>query len=67
MTTLGPESLPMLERYFLKAIAAGDQTEAERLKQQIIEIKGEAQPQKVDLDSGVFLGTEDEPLYPFLT
>jgi hypothetical protein len=57
----------MLERYFLKAIAAGNQIEAERLKQQIIEIKGEAEPQKVDLDSGVFTGTEDEPLYPFLT
>jgi hypothetical protein len=57
----------MLERYFLKAIAAGDQIEAERLKQQIIDIKGEAQPERVDLDSGVFLGTEDEPLYPFLS
>lgn len=67
MTTLGPESLPMLERYFLKAIAAGNTVEAERLKQQIIAIKGEAEPQKVDLDSGVFLGTEDEPLYPFLS
>lgn len=66
MATLGPESLPMLERYFVKAISAGNITEAERLKQQIITIKGEAQPQKVDLDSGVFLGTEDEPLYPFL-
>jgi hypothetical protein len=67
MASLGPESLPMLERYFLKAIAAGDQIEAERLKQQIIDIKGEAQPERVDLDSGVFLGTEDEPLYPFLS
>ncbi len=67
MATLGPESLPMLERDFLKAIALGNQVEAERLKQQIISIKGEAEPQKVDLDSGVFLGTEDEPLYPFLT
>jgi hypothetical protein len=57
----------MLERYFLKAIAAGNQIEAERLKQQIIDIKGEAEPDKVDLDSGVFLGTEDEPLYPFLS
>ena len=67
MTTLGLDSIPMLERYFLKAIAAGNQIEAERLKQQIIEIKGEAEPQKVDLDSGVFTGTEDEPLYSFLT
>lgn len=67
MATLGPESLPMLERYFLKAVAAGNLVEAERLKQQIIGIKGEAEPQKVDLDSGLFSGTEDEPLYPFLT
>jgi hypothetical protein len=67
MTTLGLDSIPMLERYFLKAIAAGNQIEADRLKQQIIEIKGEAEPPKVDLDSGVFTGTEDEPLYPFLT
>lgn len=67
MATLGPESLPMLERYFLKAIASGNTIEAERLKQQIIEIKGEAAPQRVELDSGVFLGTEDEPLYPFLS
>ena len=67
MTTLGLDSIPMLERYFLKAIAAGNQIEADRLKQQIIEIKGEAEPQKVDLDSGVFAGTENEPLYPFLT
>ena len=67
MTTLGLDSIPMLERYFLKAIAAGNQIEAERLKQQIIEIKGEAKPPKVDLDSGAFTGTEDEPLYPFLT
>jgi len=67
VTSLGLDSIPMLERYFLKAIAAGNQIEAERLKQQIIEIKGEAEPQKVDLDSGVFTGTEDEPLYPFLT
>lgn len=66
MATLGTESLPMLERYFLKAIAAGNQIEAERLKQQIIAIKGDAQPQRVELDSGVFQGTEDEPLYPFL-
>jgi hypothetical protein len=57
----------MLERYFLKAIAAGNQIEAERLKQQIIDVKGEAEPDKVDLDSGVFLGTEDDPLSPFLS
>lgn len=67
MATLGPESLPMLERYFLKAVAAGNLVEAERLKQQIIDIKGEAEPQRVELDSGIFLGNEDEPLYPFLT
>lgn len=67
MASLGIESLPMLERYFLKAIAAGDQVEAERLKQQIIDIKGEAQPQRVELDSGIFVGNEDEPLYPFLS
>jgi len=67
MTTLGLDSIPMLERYFLKANADGNQIEEESLKHQIIEIKGEAEPQKVDLDSGVFTGTEDEPLYPFLT
>lgn len=67
MATLGPESLPMLERYFLKAIAAGNTAEAERLKQQIIAIKGGAEPRKVDIDSGVFAGTVDEPLYPFLS
>ena len=67
MTSLGVESLPMLERYFLKAVAAGNQEEAERLKQQIIDIKGEAAPERQQLDSGVFLGTEDEPLYPFLS
>ena len=67
MTTLGLDSIPLLERYFLKAVAAGNQIEAERLNRQIIEIKGDAQPQKVDLDSGVFTGTEDEPLYTFLT
>lgn len=67
MTTLGSESIPMLERYFLKAVAAGNQIEAERLKQQIIDIKGVTAPERTELDSGVFVGTEDEPLYPFLT
>ncbi len=67
MATLGTESLPMLERYFLKAVAAGNTIESERLKQQIIAIKGESEPQRVELDSGVFAGTEDEPLYPFLS
>ena len=67
MTSLGLDSIPMLERYFLKAIAKGDLIESERLKQQIIDIKGVTAPEKTELDSGVFVGTEDEPLYPFLT
>ena len=32
MFTLDPDSIPMLERYFLKAIATGNQIEAKRLK-----------------------------------
>ena len=67
MAALGPESLPMLERYFLKAVASGNTVEAERLKRQIIEIKGQAAPQRTELDSGIFAGTENEPLYPFLS
>lgn len=66
MTTFGTESLPMLERYFLKAVAAGNQREADRLKQQIIDIKGETAPERVILDSGIVVGSEDEPLYEFL-
>jgi hypothetical protein len=57
----------MLEKYFLKAISVGNIEEAERLKQQIISIKGVAEPERAQLDSGQFLGTEDEPLYPFLS
>jgi hypothetical protein len=40
MVTFGLESLPMLERYLLKAVAIGDIEEAERLRQQILTIKG---------------------------
>jgi hypothetical protein len=57
----------MLEKYFLKAISVGNIEEAERLKQQIIAIKGVAEPERAQLDSGQFSGTEDEPLYPFLS
>jgi len=57
----------MLEKYFLKAISVGNIEEAERLKQQIIDIKGVAGPERAQLDSGQFSGTEDEPLYPFLS
>ena len=57
----------MLEKYFLKAISVGNTEEAERLKQQIISIKSVTEPEKTQLDSGQFSGTEDEPLYPFLS
>ncbi len=67
MATLGLGSVPMLEKYFLKAISVGNIEEAERLKQQIIDIKGVAEPERAQLDSGQFSGTEDEPLYPFLS
>jgi hypothetical protein len=67
MAALGLESIPMLEKFFLKAISVGNAEEAERLKQQIIAIKGLTEPERAQLDSGQFSGTEDEPLYPFLS
>jgi hypothetical protein len=67
MAKFGSGSLPMLEKYFLKAISVGNTEEAERLKQQIISIKSVTEPEKTQLDSGQFSGTEDEPLYPFLS
>lgn len=67
MASLGLQSLPMLETYFLKAVSRGDTKEAERLKQQIIDIKSQIAPSRVDLDSGVFLGSVDKPLYQFLS
>jgi hypothetical protein len=67
MATLGLGSVPMLEKYFLKAVSVGNTEEAERLKQQIISIKSVTEPEKTQLDSGQFSGTEDEPLYPFLS
>jgi hypothetical protein len=65
MATFGMESLPMLEEYFFKALSDGDTVKAEIIRQQILDIKGEAEPTRTDLDSGVFVGTEDDPLYPF--
>jgi hypothetical protein len=67
VASVGRDSIPMLEKYFLKAIATGDNAEATRLKQQIIEIKGDTAPDRTQYDSGQFTGTEDEPLYPFLS
>lgn len=67
MASFGIDSLPMLETYFFKALSRGDTKEAERLRQQIIKIKNESAPTTTDLDSGVFVGTEDDPLYPFFT
>jgi hypothetical protein len=67
MAAVGKDSIPMLEKYFLKAIATGNTLEAERLKQQILEIKGDTAPDRTQYDSGQFVGTEDEPLYPFLS
>ena len=65
MATFGMDSLPMLESYFFKALSDGDTVKAEVIRQQILEIKGESEPQRTDLDSGEFVGTEDNPLYPF--
>lgn len=67
MSSVGKESLPMLKKFFLKAISVGDNIEAERLKQQIISIKGVTAPERSQFDSGSFVGTEDEPLFPFLS
>jgi hypothetical protein len=44
MATLGLDSIPMLERYLLKAISIGDTEEVERLTRQILEIKGPPVP-----------------------
>lgn len=65
MATFGVDSLPMLESYFFKALSKGNTREAERLRQQIIEIRNESAPVSTDLDSGAYVGTEDDPLYPF--
>ena len=65
MATFGTESLPMLEEYFFKALSKGDTVQAEIIRQQIIEIKNESEPERADLDSGAYIGTEDDPLYPF--
>lgn len=66
MASLGVESLPMLERAFLRAVSVGNQVEADRLKKQIIEIQTAALPGPVELNSGQYFGVEPDPTYPFL-